>query len=56
MITITIHGLSFMVGMIFGLFIAMCAIAKLFYDDRWNDGFGAGYRSGVRNREDKANE
>ena len=51
MITISLHFLSIVVGFFIGLIVVSLAAFALFYDNRWYDGFGDGFKAGKKYQE-----
>ena len=51
MITISLHFWSIVVGFFIGLIVVSLATFALFYDNRWSDGFGDGFKAGKKYQE-----
>lgn len=49
--SITYAGGLIIVGMIFGGFITLGTVVKMFYDDRWSNGFSAGFDAALQMKE-----
>lgn len=49
--SITYAGGLLIVGMIFGAFITLGVVVKMFYDDRWDNGFSAGFDAALQMKE-----
>ena len=44
--TLTIDFVSLILGMFVGTYVVSMAVVRLYYDQRWDNAFGAGWKAG----------